>query len=667
MNNRNYRIQGHIACLFSPGSGLPPTTSNKPNIEIQFLHKGALNTIFLGKGLTDDSGNFTIDLRIDSPINYIVDGKITDVFAKIFFNGTTVNPTTTIPVITLHEGYNEIAPIEIDITDLEVRKLPDEIVPNISNTLPVSNSALFQLYYDLHQAVPDDLVAIFSVLGAEGDIQEEITLNPDTEGYIQLTIPLQPIVVIKPGIETIINYFVDGPFDRRDEENYLEVSNGTGSNIYTLIWDIVVHDDLLQIKDGSGNYHKILPSIGLTSDIDAVNINKKGQIYGFNNSTLEWDSLGVLNFTRFEFPENLTVVIDGFYEPSTSSGTVSVGTLGETGTPFEAFFGTVKNQEPYFVKVGLHVFNSGGGGLPPVYSGEFTLMPTDTNVHLVLLGGTPPVPIDHSPTLSDIQTISGVTFSAAFESFLTSKGLTTADKVRKAGPITYINDFPTPDVGPVELETLQGHVDLFSVNSDPSQNQRLITLGYGNIQKIGNTPKNIFLNDVVDATLPLFEAAKIHEVVSQNQVLVTNLLGGFLTDLQLVNPATPNVPGSNFITTSLANAVNTCGCDDCKSGVSPFAYLLDLIKYGAAHIQHTTTPLYNPGGSINDFVTLITDKFLQPFGTLNVDCDTLHHEYCRVRLVTEVFEKLVDIKIANGTISPAHMPSLQLRETNFCF
>lgn len=665
MNTRNYRVKGQIACLYSP-AGIPPVTTHFPNILIQFWHKEPLQPIFLGSGSTDAAGNFIADFEIDSPIYYIVGGKINDVFAKVYFNGQLINEGTPATGLVLNEGYTDLGILEANVTGLENNKTPINPEP-ISTKLPVSNSSLFKLYYDLGQLVSQDINAIFSIKGAEGNLIQESTLNPDPEGYIQLDIPILPTVVINTGTaDTVIKYFVDGPLDRRNEENYLEVSGSrTGSNIYTLIWDIVVHENLLQIKDNSGGYHQIEPTLTVVESIGAIYINKKGQVYGYNTLTSLWTSIGTLNFTRFEFPEKLTVASDGFYVPSTSSGTVTVGTLGTVNSPFEDFFGIVKNQEPYYLTVGLNVFNPDSGGLPPVFTGEFTLMPGDINYHPVLLGGAPPVSVDHSPGIAEIQAISGITFSAAFESFLTVKGLTTADTIRKAGPITYVNNFPAANVGELELKTLQGHVDLYSINSNPVQNQYLISLGYSNIQKIGNTPKNLFLDAVVDASLPLFEAAKIHEVVSQNQKLVTNLLGATLTDLKLVSPLIPSVPGSNFVTTSLANAVSTCGCDDCKSGISPFAYLLDLIKYASAHIQHTTVPIYQPGSSINDFVTLISDKFLQPFGTLNIDCDTLHAEYCRVRLVTEVFEKLVDIKIANGSISPAHISKLAYERNQF--
>ena len=650
MNTRNYRVRGVIICLYTPGTISTPKLIS--GIDVELWAKTPLEVIFLGKSLTDDSGIFVTDFHIDSPIEYIVDGKIENAFIKTYFNGVLINESDPISGLILNEGFTDLGNHEINITSIEEVIRTDQ-KKSITDFFPESNTVLFKLRYDLGQDIPYDLSAVFNIYNAEGAIELETTLNPNKDGFIQLNTPLLPLVVIHS--DTVINYLVEGPLDRRDEENYLELSDGVNPNIYTLISNIVIQDNLLQIKDGSGFYHKILPSIAISPETVAVYINKNGQIYGYTTLTSEWLSVGTLTFSRFEFPINLTVISDGFYLPSATSGTITTGTLGSIGTPFEEFFGTVTNPEPFLLKVGLSVFNSDGGGLPPVFSSDFIVTPGSPNFIPVLLGGSPPSAIDHSPSIAEIQIVSGVTFSPAFEDFLNTRSLTTTDKIRKAGPITYINGFSGAGIGTIEAATLQTHVDLYSINNDISQNQQLLNDGYGNLFAIANTPKNLFLDDVVDASLPLFKAAQIHEIATQNQKLVGNLLAGTLTDLKLANPSTPVLPDSNFVYTSLANNLNSCGCDDCKSGISPFAYLMDLMKYAAAHVHHNIAPIYNPGNPVDytSFITLLQNKFLQPFGTLNVDCDTLHTEFCRVRLVTEVLEKWLDFRILNGQVPPS--------------
>ncbi len=651
MNTRNYRVKGIIACVFNP-SGVP-SIKLISGINVEIWAKEPLEAIFLGKSLTDNTGAFVTDFQVESPVELIVDGKIENVFIKTFLNGILINESDPIVGLILHEGYTDIGTREINVTAIEQQVSNEFDVPR-TNPFPISNTVLFKLRYDLGQLVPNDLNAVFSIYNAEGIIEGETTLHPENEGFIQLNTPILPLVAIHSGSETVINYFVDGPLDRRDEENYLEVSDGVNPNIFTLISNIFVEANLLQIKDGDGVFHKILPSIPVSSDKTAVYINRKGEVYGYKESTSEWLSIGALTFSRFQFPENLTVVSDGFYLPSGTSGTVTTGTLGSMGTPFQEFFGIVTNPETFQLKISLSVFNPDSGGLPPVFTGDFVVTPGSLDFIPVLLGGSPPVAADQSPTITEIETISGITFSSVFRDFLLTNSLTTVDLIRKSGPITYINGFPSSGVGTIELDTLQAHVDLFSINNDISQNQHLLSNSYGNLFAIANTPKNLFLDDVVDSSLPLFKAAQIHEVSVQNQKLVGNLLAGTLTDLKLADPATPAVPNSNFVYTSLANNLNTCGCDDCKSGISPFAYLMDLMKYAAAHVHHNATPIYNPGTPVDytAFINLLQSKFLQPFGTMNVDCETLHTEFCRVRLVTEVLEKWLDFRVLNSLVPP---------------
>ncbi len=89
-NNRNFRVAGNINCLYKVGS----TTQNKliENIEVQLWHKTPLTVIFLGKGTTDAAGNFVVDFNRESPVNYIVDGKINEVFMKAYYNGQSLLP-----------------------------------------------------------------------------------------------------------------------------------------------------------------------------------------------------------------------------------------------------------------------------------------------------------------------------------------------------------------------------------------------------------------------------------------------------------------------------------------------------------------------------------------------------------------------------------------------
>ena len=83
--NRNFKVKGDVSCLYMPNE--ITESLNISNIEIQLWHKSPTQAIFLGKGLTDANGEYIIEFEIDSPVDYVVDGKISDVFIRAFYNG----------------------------------------------------------------------------------------------------------------------------------------------------------------------------------------------------------------------------------------------------------------------------------------------------------------------------------------------------------------------------------------------------------------------------------------------------------------------------------------------------------------------------------------------------------------------------------------------------
>lgn len=539
--------------------------------------------------------------------------------------------------ITLHEGYNDIGSFEINITNIEEASSATGYAP--VEFPPVSRKLLFRLQFEGGKPVTQAYKGAFNVLGRAESENTLYEAKPNVDGFIEIDTPVFPVVP-KPEEEEepwLLRLSVNGPLNERAEESYIEVLDASSASVYTLIWDICVNDGYLAIRSEAGNYYSLATGIAVGSLIRAVHITATGKVFGFNVGTGAWSDLGTLEFNAIEFPQNLDTVEDGFYRTTGTTGTVTTWEAGGTG--FEDYSLSLLNPGVYLVNVEVNVTVEPTGN---VFSGTFSnKMPGSLNYIPVTVSGAAPVAEDDSPTIAEIETVTGITFSAAFTGFLSSKELSTVDRIRKAGPIQYIADFPSGDVGEAELKALQGHVDFYSVNADTTQNQRILSQGYKGIYDVANKPKDLFLADVVNDDLPLFKAAQIHETVVQNQKLVRNLLAGTLADLKLDQPATPAVIGSGFVDDALGNAVNSCGCDDCKSGISPFAYMMDLLKYAAAHVKYNISPVYKPGDPVSTFISLISNKFKQPFGTLSVDCDTLHDDYCRVRLVTEVLEAVV--------------------------
>lgn len=82
---RHFKVKGNILSKYKPAG----TVLDKliEGIEVQLWHKAPMEKIFLGKGLTDSIGDFNIEFVIDSPVSYVVDGKITDVFVEAYYRG----------------------------------------------------------------------------------------------------------------------------------------------------------------------------------------------------------------------------------------------------------------------------------------------------------------------------------------------------------------------------------------------------------------------------------------------------------------------------------------------------------------------------------------------------------------------------------------------------
>ncbi len=87
---RNFRVRGIIDCTYSPPSGT--RIENFANIEVQLWHQSPMQSILLNTGLTDSKGEFVIDIEVDSPVSYVVDGKIKNVFVKAYYNGELLTP-----------------------------------------------------------------------------------------------------------------------------------------------------------------------------------------------------------------------------------------------------------------------------------------------------------------------------------------------------------------------------------------------------------------------------------------------------------------------------------------------------------------------------------------------------------------------------------------------
>lgn len=651
INIRKFIVKGRIECSFFPDS--TDFFEEISNLEVELWQKSPLDVFFLGKGITETSGDFVITFEVNNETSYIKDGIIKNVFAKVYYKGEIIsgeNPyinddvspsNRPIKNITLREGVTDIGKHIIKITPFEYPVNTAEI-GLAEKPAPVWNNILFNIVDNKYKKpIPTGYTCEFKGflnVGVEEYILFKVTTETMKEGYVELTVPILPFVTRKSEDAFNVDLTINGIPASSSEECFLKITVNNNT-FYTPVTNLTVYNDLLSVYSDE-TYYPIENIRRVKKDITILYFSEHGEIIAYDTLEKTWENYGSMTFYQIQYPENLATVSDGIYQTTSNTGSVTAGQLGQ-GT-FNKFSLSVENRSVVPINLNLAIIDP--YHRKDIFTGFFSnLLPGSKNFTIIETEEFPVKP-DDSPTLSEIEAISGTSFSTTFRNFLTSKGLTTLEKLKKAGPVRYIEGLPSRGITDEEVSLLQSHVDLYSINQNIDQNQHLFNQQYRALYQIADTPKDEFIKQVTDEEkLPLYHAAHIHETIVQTQKLVTNLLSAKLTDYELVTPFIPDLPNSTFANTAFSKFINRCECEDCTSAVSPFSYLVDLLKYGAKHIKKTGTPSYNPV-NYNAFLTLLENYFFQPFGSFSVDCDTLHKEYCRMRLVTEILDHFVSTK-----------------------
>ncbi|WP_294672370.1 neuraminidase-like domain-containing protein [uncultured Fluviicola sp.] len=647
LNSRKFTVAGRIDASFTPES--TESLVKISNLEVELWQKSPLDIFFLGKGTTNDEGDFQITFTVNDEPKYLFEGSIENVFAKVYYQGVLVsggNPYAEdepslrpIKDIVLKEGYTNIGSYTVPITTFEF-PINTSIILNAEKETTARNSILFKINERGGDQRPLPAGCGVDFTGLIGSVTPKSLFTSSqlttTEGYAELIVPQLPVSV-KSSEEFVVNTTINGVPSLPSENVYWKVATPDLSKVlYTMNSNLTIRDGRLCVCGNGEYYPTALTPIGL-DNVTRIGIDPDGTLFMYDEVLDQWTTYSPLTFYQFQYPENLTLFADGMYEAGDSAGLVTSGHLGNDGS-FSKFSISVDNPGTFPIDVELFIFDPSDN---EVFSDTISsLLPGSKNfVQVATLPFKEAIP--YSPSIEEIETISGVTFSVDLVDFLGDEGLDTLDSLKKAGPIRYIDGLPTATES--ELTLLQAHIDLYTVNTNAIQNQDIIDKGYDNLSKIAETSKETFISDVESAGFTLYDAAKLHNTVVQNQKLLSNLLSAKMGDYALKTPSIPDLPNSNFASTAFSKFINRCECEDCTSAVSPFSYLVDLLKYGAKNIKKTGSPSYTPV-NYNAFLTLLEGYFFQPFGSFSVDCDTLHKEYCRLRLVTEILEQYVATK-----------------------
>jgi hypothetical protein len=551
---------------------------------------------------------------------------------------------------TLNEGYTDLGTLSVDITFVE-----NEVVPQHfqGNEPQVATAPVFLIYDSSKNAPIPNLKVVFTIDEGQGADREIIsTQYANKDGFVEFPITPQACVKITDNdANTPIQTQLLGIPANRGEEAYFKVNDTT--DYYTMVRNLTYSKGEIVIFDEAAEDYLLFGLGG--SNLGGIIITPTGKIYVYDNSSTTWIVKGTLDVYQFSNPAGLTPFVEGFYEESGTSGTLTTGTLG-TGT-FEQYSLQIMNPSPCKVIIQVDVYEP--DGTDPIYSTTLDpLDPETRNITKIEFEYEAPEITDDTPTYAAVATAAGITFSTEFVDFLEENILLTVKDIRSTGPLKYMDGIPDPNAA--EVATLQSFVDLYFLTFNLTASAQIIAAGYDSVYKIAMVPRNVFLEDVSAPDAFIYYGSQLHQQAVQRVSLISNVLAASLNDHQLANPvkyAGPDSPAYSVF-------VPACNCDDCQSGVSPFAYLTDLIKYSAAHIWKTGDSAYTPV-NYTSFLTLLKNTFYQPFGDYPVDCETLHEEFCRVRLATEVLQKLYNFLVDLDEIPSAKQAAFNLEKKRY--
>ncbi|MEZ4789469.1 MAG: neuraminidase-like domain-containing protein [Flavobacteriales bacterium] len=338
--------------------------------------------------------------------------------------------------------------------------------------------------------------------------------------------------------------------------------------------------------------------------------------------------------------------------PSTH-GPVRVSCIDENaGMDPKSFGWTTTNVEGYF-KFAFRVIE----GLP---SDTYDLKMTFSHP---LLTGTDEVTLtyhDSDPTAPEEVSLSfttptstsstiaatGITVPTEVTDYLVANGLTATrlEDIRRLGGF---RNLPGEGIDPedTDLVQLDGLASLELLQGDLAKNQTLFSRGYRSLVDVGTTARKQFVDDATDL-FGEFGAGRVHYQAKALHLYGVNNAAAALA------PIPDHELGRARSTSATATG---CDCPDCRSAVSPIAYLADLIRFAGSHLSDDGNPVD---------ITYLEDNFHHQLGGLQLDCDQLKKPVCQNRIAAETLRHFQDPEGDNAP-EGEQLAALQAAEKNY--
>jgi hypothetical protein len=264
-----------------------------------------------------------------------------------------------------------------------------------------------------------------------------------------------------------------------------------------------------------------------------------------------------------------------------------------------------------------------------------------------------------SPAIEEVMDVARIPDRPpALNAYLQEHHLETIADIRRAGGLPRQADWSEADTAVAEI--LESHANLSILPSPVGLNQELINSGFHNILEIADTPQAEFV-DLVTADVPAegrpelnAQMAQVHTTAVRQKLYLDNLLTAYAAE-RANGFDTPFAHKMQEILAShdgTSTIPDDCQCPDCKSAVSPLAYLADLTDYTLKKVRNDGNPL-----TFKD----LKDNFYQPFGELPVACEEMDKKVRQVRLCIEVLRQYLEDNKPGQT----EADNLKIAEANY--
>lgn len=219
--------------------------------------------------------------------------------------------------------------------------------------------------------------------------------------------------------------------------------------------------------------------------------------------------------------------------------------------------------------------------------------------------------------LDGLKASMGLQLSAGLDQALKARKIASLAQLRSARDIA-----STPGLGQTELKELkllQGHAQLQLISRDHKINQQLLDAGFVDATAIAALSRQAFAKQL-SGRLPTKIVDALHRKALQASAAANRLAFVELVDRANNRSGTPQASTAE---------PQPCACD-CRSAVSPTAYLAALLDYTVRHVRLNGAELS---------LSQLDGLFLQPFADLPDDCSAAETQLRQVRLCIEVLRR----------------------------